>query len=110
VGKSYSAREWFPNLFVKNHNKWWDGYSGQPQVLIDDVDHSDAKWIGNFLKIWADKYAFQSETKGGTLTIRPEKLIVTSNYSISELFFADNALFEAISRRFYLINILNKRL
>jgi hypothetical protein len=109
VGKSHSAREWYPNLFVKNHNKWWDGYSDQKQVLIDDVDHSDAKWIGNFLKIWADKYAFQAETKGGTLTIRPEKLIVTSNYSIIDLFFADHALLEAITRRFYLINIPNKR-
>lgn len=109
VGKSHSAREWHPNLFVKNLNKWWDGYKGEKQVLLDDVGHEHSKWIGWFLKIWADQYVFDGEIKGGTIKIRPEKLIVTSNYTIEELFFFDLALCDAIKRRFYLINIPNKR-
>lgn len=109
VGKSHSARQWYPNLFVKNLNKWWDGYKGEKQVLLDDVGHEHAKWIGWFLKIWADQYVFDGEIKGGTIKCRPEMLIVTSNYTIEELFFFDVALCDAIKRRFYLINIPNKR-
>lgn len=25
-GKSYFARRYFPSIYVKSQNKWWDGY------------------------------------------------------------------------------------
>jgi len=109
VGKSFSAREWYPDLFVKNLNKWWDGYKGEKQVLLDDVGHDHGKWIGWFLKIWADQYVFDGEVKGGTIKLRPDKLIVTSNYTIEDLFAFDQQLSDAISRRFYKIFIPEKR-
>lgn len=88
--------------FVKPHNKWWDGYSGQEVVLISDVDKSDAKWIGNFLKIWTDRYPFRAEIKSGTIQIRPKKIFVTSNYLIKELF-EDVTMSDALDRRFEII-------
>jgi len=109
VGKSHSARDWYGSVFNKNLNKWWDGYDNQKSVLLDDVGVNESKWIGTFLKIWADKYPFQAEVKGGTLNIRPDRVIVTSNYSIEDLFCQDSVLCEAINRRFYKIFIPNKR-
>lgn len=91
------------NPYVKQHNKWWDGYAGQEVVLISDVDNTDAKWIGNFLKIWTDVYPFRGEIKGGTVSIRPKKFFVTSNYPI-EVLFDDLQLIEALKRRFEVID------
>lgn len=103
VGKSHYARNHYPNSYMKMCNKWWCGYQDQKSVIIDDLDLSH-KVLGHHLKIWADRYAFIAETKGYAVTIRPERIIVTSNYKISEIF-DDPALVEAIERRFYQIYI-----
>jgi len=47
-------------------NKWWDGYSGQRVVLLEDFRHAD---LADYLKIWTDRYPFTAEIKGGT--VRP---------------------------------------
>lgn len=104
-GKSRGCRTLFPDLYPKPLNKWWDGYKRQPDVLIDDVDRSHSTWIGGFLKIWADHYGFIAEAKGKSLTIRPERLLVTSQYSIQELFADDTQLQEALHRRFKRIDV-----
>lgn len=96
VGKSYWVREqWGSDLYIKAQNKWWDGYRGQKFVLLDDFD---AKVLGHYLKIWTDAYAFTAETKGGTIQIRPDLFIITSNYKPEDLF-DDAILAEAVSRR-----------
>lgn len=102
IGKSHRIRELVPakELFYKQLNKWWDGYDKQKVVYVEDLGHDHAKWIGGFLKVWADRYTFPGEYKGGTAIIRPELFIVTSNYSIEELFPDDITLQTAIKRRF----------
>lgn len=80
-------------------SKWWDSYSDQEVVLIDDVDYNQVNWIGYFLKIWSDHYPFIAEVKGGSKLIRPKKVIVTSQYSIDNLF-NDEELKKALKRRF----------
>lgn len=84
VGKSLGIRRTFPSIYLKDHNKWWDGYDGEEVVVVDDV-HLDAKWLVHFLKVWADAYAFKAETKGGMMTIRPRLIIVTSNFPLEDL-------------------------
>lgn len=101
VGKSHYAREHYKDAYMKMCNKWWCGYQNEKNVIIDDLDLSH-KVLGHHLKIWSDKYAFIAETKGYAVTIRPERLIVTSNYRIEQIF-DDPALVEAIDRRFYKI-------
>lgn len=98
-GKSRGAREAYPLIYPKPLNKWWDGYNSQEEVLIDDVDYGQVSWIGNFLKIWCDHYPFIAEKKGGSVLIRPKKVIVTSQYRIEDLFI-DGEMKSALLRRF----------
>lgn len=107
AGKSRGVRSKFPLVYPKPLNKWWDGYSNQTHVLLDDVDENQQSWIGNFLKIWSDHYPFIAEKKGGSRLIRPEMIIVTSQYSIEHLFVGDRKLMSALNRRFKVIQVKN---
>lgn len=74
-----------PTRYVKNLTKWWDKYKGEPVVHIDEWSPAQRGLLAD-LKQWADTNTFAPESKGGTLLIRPEWIIVTSNYSIDECF------------------------
>ena len=87
-GKSTWAHRTFPGCFKKGFNKWWDGYreeeEGHKVVLLDDLHF---KWAEKeMLKNWADKFPFIAEVKGGSMTIRPDRIIITSNYHPTECF------------------------
>lgn len=98
TGKSRSAREENPGAFLKLPNKWWDGYVDQECVIIDEWAPSHHV-LADHLKRWADHHAFAAEVKGGTITIRPKKIIITSNYTMEECFQDPGAL-EPLLRRF----------
>lgn len=101
TGKSRKARDKFPNAFIKGVNHWWDGYAGEETVIIDEWEIGTGKFIGHHLKIWADRYPFKMEIKGSSLPLqRPRRIIVTSNYSISECFAGEPMVRDAIRRRF----------
>lgn len=104
VGKSHKARADYPNSYLKMQNKWWDGYQGQETVILDDFD---SKELGHLLKIWCDRYAFLAETKGGAMSIRPKKIIITSNYSIDEIAW-DSVTREAVKRRMQVIHMTSR--
>ncbi len=124
VGKSYFARDKWPDYYVKNKTKWFDGYRGEATVLIDDLDLSH-NWMGSYLKNWADIYAFRGEQKGGGLMLRPKHIVVTSQFSIKQFCAVGNSkhyiavtsnvssqplngsqeLFDALDRRFVSINL-----
>lgn len=106
IGKSRLVRQENDDLYIKPHSKWWLGYQGQKNVLIDDLSKTHAPWIGDFLKIWADHYPFNAETKGDGSLIRPSRILITSNYSIEELWPQDEALQEALRRRFKVRHII----
>jgi len=103
TGKSHWARQEYPGIFDKPANKWWDGYKGEGPVLIDDFDKVH-KVMGHHLKRWLDRYSFTAEVKGGTVSIRPSKVVITSNYSIEEVFGEDMTLVAAIRRRCLVIH------
>lgn len=101
TGKSRTARADFPGLYDKLINKWWDGYTNQVTVLVDDLGR-DHKFMGSFLKRWCDHYPFRAEYKGGSKVIRPVHFVVTSNYLIADIWADDPELVAALERRFVL--------
>ena len=108
AGKSRLARTFGDDLFNKPHGQWWDGYNGESIVLIDDLHIRQARGMVTHLKIWADMYPFTGMVKGSsTGIIRPSKLIITSQYSIEEMY-PDPREYDAIARRFDVIHMPNK--
>lgn len=91
-------KEW-PDHYVKSRNKWWNGYRGQEVVVLDDLGIVEARWIGDFLKDWGGQFPFQAESKGTGMLIRPKIFVVTSQYSIDQLW-QDNETVDALMRRF----------
>jgi len=114
VGKSYLVRELEPSLYQKAQNKWWDGYKGQPAVLIDDFDKSGT-CLSHYMKSWAESYGCDGEQKGSTMPLALERFYVSSNYSPDELWGAhkenekpDLELVAAIKRRFKICYLENR--
>jgi len=80
-GKTKMAYEMDPGLYRlmlpnKNGVIWWDGYTGQKTVLIDDLD---GEIPFRTLLHYLDRYPLKVQTKGGTINVRYEHVIITSN-------------------------------
>lgn len=103
TGKSTKARTDYPNAYLKDTNKWWDHYSGEDSVIMDEFGPEHAKYLTSFVKKWVDKWIFSAESKGGRMLIRPKTVVVTSNYSIDECFTGVDL--DAIKRRFKVIHM-----
>jgi len=101
IGKSFTARQSYPEAYPKLCNKWWDGYQGQENVIMDDIG-PEHECLAQQLKIWADHYPCILETKGGAMPSAFTKFVVTSQYKIEEIF-KDEKTQEALKRRFKVI-------
>lgn len=111
VGKSHFVRAQESDLFLKSQNKWWDGYSFEKAVLIDDFD-KQGTCLSHHLKIWSDRYACSGEVKGGHVPLNYDRFYITSNYSIDDLYPAleDLQLNLAIKGRFKVIHMTTRDL
>lgn len=100
TGKSKSQRSRYPNAYIKSAaTEWWNGYDNQEVVIIEDLDKYHVK-MGYYLKIWSDHYPFPANIKNvGERMIRPAKIIITSNYSIGQIWNDDQTVLP-LQRRF----------
>lgn len=64
------------DAYYKPRGLWWDGYTGQPTVVIDDF----YGWIpyDELLKC-LDRYPHRVEFKGGYWNFNPRRIYITSN-------------------------------
>lgn len=97
-GKTTQAFAENPGAYLKGLNKWWCRYAGEDCVIVDDMDPFH-KAMSQDYKAWGHHMPFPAETKGGSIIIRPKKIIVTSNYSIDEVW-EDTTTREAMHRRY----------
>lgn len=99
TGKSKTIWERYPDHYAKQLNKWWDGYSDEDVVVIEEWAPKN-ECTASYLKIWADRYPFPVEVKGGHMRmLRPRKIIVTSNYTMDACFERAEDI-EPLKRRF----------
>lgn len=99
TGKSHRAREMAPNAYMKPANKWWDKYQWEDDVILEEIAPEHVV-LAHHLKLWADKWPFAAEIKGSMLTIRPRRIIVTSNYHPYDIWKERPEDLLAIERRF----------
>lgn len=92
TGKSHTARRIAKELgcqspYLKDLNKWWNGYNYQTVTIIDEASPKRCEYLADFFKKWCDKWPFTAECKGNVIPeCRPQYIIVTSNYSIDACF------------------------
>lgn len=93
AGKTKAAWELAgdPNdVFIKGPGKWWDGYTQQGVVILDDFN---GKFFGNsqkedlaFLLRLLDRYPLKVEYKGGSMDFNSPTIVITSNQRYEEWF------------------------
>lgn len=78
LGKTRRAwHEAGSDVYVKDPNtKWWDGYKGEANVIIDEFTGVIA--INHILR-WLDRYPCMAEVKGYSTPLRASKFWITSN-------------------------------
>jgi len=79
-GKTKAAYDEFPDIWAKPEGQWFDGYDGQPHVLIDDFDGGrDCGIRFRFLLRLLDRYPLEVPIKGGFVKWLPRIVIITTN-------------------------------
>lgn len=101
TGKSKLASEMAPEAYRKPAGKWWDGYNGEKDVIMDDFDPSTMPYL-EWLKI-CDRYSLTVEVKGGHCRVdQVKRYFFTSNKNPADWYSActeyDSAAF---SRRIF---------
>lgn len=91
------------SIYLKEASKWWDGYDGEPLVLIEEFGPEHSATLGGLLKIWSDHYPFRCEVKGGSMLIRPRHIVITSNYDMDSCF-CMGTLLAPLRRRFTIVD------
>lgn len=78
TGKSRFVNRMWPEAFWKIPNeKWWDGYTGQETVILDDYKDGDMRLSD--LQRLIDWYPLWVEVKGGTIPMLAKRYVFTCN-------------------------------
>lgn len=110
-GKTYRAFERWPGLYLKDPTtKWWDGYNGESEVLIDNFSGTYTSWSrDNFLELcsWVP---YRGERKGGFVPILATTIVITSIDSPECWFPGCGGDVREVTRRIHFREILQPRM
>jgi hypothetical protein len=96
-GKTREAFDMCRDPWVSGKDlKWWEGYDGQGDVIIDDFRCTDCTF-SELLHI-TDRYAFRVENKGGSRQLRAKRIIFTSPFPPEKAFNNTEDKFQLIRR------------
>jgi len=70
------------SVYRQNGSNWWDGYDGDPLVIIDDI--SETVSFRETLKI-LDVYNYLCGVKGGHCWLKAERIWVTASFPPSHI-------------------------
>lgn len=106
TGTGKSRRAWQEAMadgempFIKNPNtKWWDGYRGQKNVIIDEFT---GRIDISYLLLWTDEYPAITEVKGFATPLNARNFWITSNLAPREWYVdAKPVQLDALIRRFH---------
>jgi len=80
TGKTRKAIEENESYFRKHPDtKWFDGYTGQKVLLLDDFSGASSKMSLNYLLQLIDRYPMDVEVKGGYESLQATTIIITTN-------------------------------
>jgi hypothetical protein len=68
----------------QNGSIWFDGYTGQDTIIIDDFCHSDYQHM--YMLNLLDRYPMQLPIKGGMTQMLAKNIVITSNHSPDTLY------------------------
>ena len=88
-GKTRWAYSTYPNLHLHGpeSGKWWDTYSQEETILLDEVDGTMPY---RYLLRLTDRYPFLGETKGGFVHITSDRIIITCSRHYKDVYFEES--------------------
>lgn len=96
TGKSRWAKDQFPEAYWKQRSNWWDGYSGQKTVILDEF----YGWLPyDLLLRICDRYPLHVETKGGNVNFTADTIVIISNSIPSNWYKSDKVYWPSFVRR-----------
>jgi len=104
TGKTRYAYEKYPGIYSKPRGEWWDGYTGQKEILLDDY-YGYLPYC-ELLRV-LDRYPYQVPVKGGFVQAQWDTVVITSNKSPTEWY--KQGLTDALKRRLnkmFIVSIL----
>lgn len=101
VGKTRFAFTHHETIYIKDGTIWWDGYTQQEAIVIDDFD---GRWpIRDLLRL-LDRYPYMGQIKGGYININSPYIYITCDQNIEAHY--DKYLREQLMRRIEYIDHL----
>lgn len=73
-GKTKYATSISDDYYIKDGTMWWDGYTQQKVIVVDDFD---GHWPFRDLLRFTDRYKYQGQYKGGYVKINSEYIVFT---------------------------------
>lgn len=96
-GKSTLAADEFPDAYWKTPGEWWDGYTGQSVVIIDEFKG----WLpAIMINRLADATPLKVNVKGSTREFLARRVIIISNFLPHDWYAKEVVCLPAIKRRF----------